>query len=280
MLMGDHAPPPLVAADELPAAAMLPHDLSVVTAGTNRVRTAVVAAGVLLAAVVARMVFGHAVASTPLLGVGSVLLGAAGLRLLARERREYRLTDQGLEVEMRAPADRRPRIRRIPFSWVQDFTVSVTPAGATLRVLSVSGYTITLHDPAPGLATRELLHRFADRAAPLRRHHHPREGLEEALAESPELRALVAGADEVPPLRTAVIAGMAGFGAVVFSGVTAALGWPLGRQAVVGAGIGAVALTLWLWLRRDDPGAEWSERPARRWMARIRNRLRRLLDMR
>lgn len=281
VLMGD-AEPPLITVEERHAAAALPDNLSVTIQGTSRARAVIAAAGVLLAAIVARIVFRDTlVASAPLLAVGSVAVGAAGLRLFARERREYRLTEEGLEMETRSAVDPRPRVRRIPFRYVEDFTVSVTPAGATLHVLSVSGHTITLHDRPPRLATRELIRRFVENAAPFRRRHHPREGLAEALAKSPpELRALLASADEIPRLRTVMAPILAGMGAVVFTGVTSALDWSPGLQAAVGAGIGATILLAWLWLKRDDPGAEWSDRPWTRGVARLRKRLRRLLDIR
>ncbi|HYW10500.1 MAG TPA: hypothetical protein VE871_01055 [Longimicrobium sp.] len=90
-------------------------------------------------------------------------------RYLVRRRREFRLVDDGIIVEVKPLIGGAPDIAGIPWTAIENYTVSVDHEKALLRVQSIHDFTITLHDRPARLVTRELIRRFVEQAE-----RHPR----------------------------------------------------------------------------------------------------------
>jgi hypothetical protein len=278
MFVGDEesaAMPPAVPAEALvagahEAAAMLPDDLCVVIEGTTRHRVPFVGAAILGVAVFALGIFKNTVLMpdeaqyrafyTALLGA-SVLIGGLGYRLFARHRKEFRVTDDGIVLEVWHATDRKPWVTRIPWTEIQDYTVSIGRDAAFLRVESVRGYTLTLDDRPPRLSTRELIRRFIDQAERYPRAVRPQSG---AVDESANVS----------------VVGCVGYAVLFIAGVIvekrfAFLLGPLASIAI----LSVAALGLGLWYSLDDPDVAHGDRTSRKLMARLRRWLRKVLGI-
>lgn len=278
---GDQAPAgPLVPADARAAADLLPGDLRVTMEGATPHRVGILGGSVLALAVLAMEVFGNAAVPptgaqtgafyAALLG-GCALVGGLGYRLFARCRREYRLTDEGLVLQAWYGAGRTPWVTDVPWTEIEEYTASATPDAATLRVVSVRGYTLTLHDRPPRLSTRELIRRFVQQAE-----QHPRA----VRPPSAAVRVSSAELEEEEGFRRAAVKVLAALLAVVaavdvgnrFSISPAQMGLRLAAVALVG-------FALYLWSALDDPDVAWRDGTSRKRMARLRRWLRKVLGM-
>jgi hypothetical protein len=283
MFVGDEEPlaaPPVPAealvAGAREAAAMLPQDLRVVVEGATTHRVPFVGAAVLAVAVLALGIFKNTVLMpdeaqyrafyTALLGA-CVLVGALGYRLFARHRKEYGLADDGIVLHVWHGTDRQPWVTHIPWTEIEDYTVSIDRETAFLHVKSVRGYVLTLHDRPPRLSTRELIRRFIDEAG-----HHPR-------AVRPERAVSVPDGD--------IHHDVSATGCLGYSLLTG-VGMVLNKlvdlpatQTVVGwVAVCVIAFCLSLWYTLDDYDVAVSDRDSKRLMARLRRWLRKVLEIR
>lgn len=290
MFVGDLEPPtPLVAASEREAAAMLPGGVRVETEGASAERLPLLLIGLLVLAFlgfgVAHSTFPYPTTGERLASLGAIVgacaaAGAVGHWVFVKHRKKFRLDDDGIVMEVWHRADGSPWVTRIPWTEIADYTVSVTPEAATLRVISVRGYTVTLRDRPARLSTRELIRRFVERAEQYPRAVRPAP----APAEDPGW---------VPP----VLVGeqdTSTWGFLAYMGIVVLLmvGLPLlGSAAGVpevpdrfrGAVLAAVVLLVggWhFWTALDDPDVAPADRDSRRLMARLRRWLREALGVR
>ncbi|MBW3571130.1 MAG: hypothetical protein KY467_08490 [Gemmatimonadetes bacterium] len=271
MFVGDQqAAPAALAPDAREAAAMLPDDLRVVVEGTTTHRVSLIAAGVLAAAVFALGIFRN-VLPPPGVPFYPVLLGAGGLlltlghRLFARHRKEYRLADDGLVVELLHANESRPRVTRIPWTEIEDYSLSVDDRSAKLRVASVRGFSVSLKDRPPRLATREFIRRFVEKAE-----RHPRAVRPGAAVDT------VGATGSMSSLAALALVVLGLFGDEIWD----ALDLPAGHGPAGLVALGVVAWGLRTWKLLNDDDVAYRDRASRRPIARLRSWLRRVLGIR
>jgi hypothetical protein len=290
MFVGDLEAPPAPPAPRAPtlalrvpepepqAAALLPQDLRVVVEGwsSNRVPA-------LAALVTVFLLVGLAVQDAPSPGgrvsflaatvAVCVLVGWLGNRLFVRHRGEYRLTDEGIELNVWHLVDRRPWVTRIPWTEIEHYTASIDHHGAVLRVDSVRGCTLLLRDRPPRLSTREFIRRFVDQAE-----RHPRAVAAGPVSAVPAQEAEAVPPAEIPP-QFAVGCGYLTLGTVGMALQTAVeLSTP---QRVAGwTGLGVIGIAAFTWNQLTDSDLAHTDRASRKLMARVRRWLRRVLGIR
>lgn len=265
----------MLQADAREAAEMLPTDLRVEMEGVTPHRVGFVGAGVLAVAVFAMGIFKNVVylptdtqagAFYALLG-GCALIGVLGYRLFARHHREYRLADEGIVLETRYGADRTPWVTHVPWTETADYTVSITPDAATLRVVSVRGYTLTLRDRPPRLSTRELIRRFVEQVE-----HHRVAARPAHETAPPEDQ----GDSQASP--AGCMAALAGI--LVMAHLGDLFTFSPGQRGVAFAGLVLAGCVLYLWYTLTDDDLAYQERTSRKLMARLRRWLRKVLGIR
>jgi hypothetical protein len=283
MFVGDEelAAAPVIPAQALvagarEAAGMLPQDLRVVIEGTTTHRVPFVGAAVLAVAVFALGIFKNTVLMpdvaqyrafyTALLGA-CVLIGGLGYRLFARHRKEYRLADDGIVLNAWHGTDSRPWVTRIPWTEIEDYTVSLDGETLYLRVESVRGYTISLQDRPPRLSTREFIRRFMDEAG-----RHPRAVRPEPVVSVPDgdIHHDISATGCLGYTLLTVV-GMIVSNLVEISSTQAAVGW---------VAVCVIVFSLGLWSTLDDYDVAVADRDSRRLIARLRRWLRRVLGIR
>jgi hypothetical protein len=273
MFVGDEEPLPQPLLPEMAreTAAMLPQDLQVTVEGSTAKRLPLVLAGllaVLLGAV------GIVTASDPyafpldILGGYAVTVAlCAGLgwltyRHLFRHRRQYRLTDGGIVLQVWRGTDPRPWITEIAWTEIAHYTASVDTGTLYLRVESVRGYTLSLQDRPPRLSTREFIRRFIEQAE-----RHPR-----------AVRAETGLEDSAPGLSPIALAGCA---ILTVAGVVLGGAADLSSRQTFSTVLWLVTLIygLRIWSMLDDADVAHRDQSSRRRMARLRRGLRRVLGM-
>jgi hypothetical protein len=281
MFVGDEEPfAPLVPAEALiagarEAAAMLPQDLRVVVEGTTTHRVPFVGAAILAVAVFALGIFKNTVLMpddaqyrafyTLLLGA-CVLIGGLGYRRFARHRKEYRLADDGIVLDVWHGTDSKPWVTRIPWTEIEDYTVSIDQQAALLRVKSVRGYTILLQDRPPRLSTREFIRRFIDEAG-----RHPRAVRPDPVVSVPDgdVHHDISATGCLGYTLLAFV-GMIFNNLVELSSTQTAVGW---------VAVFVIVFGLRLWNTLDDYDVAVADRDSKRLIARLRRWLRRVLDI-
>lgn len=277
MLMGDEEPvaAPLVAASEKEAAAMLPDHICVVVEGTSRNRVPLLSAAVLGTAALAYGAFKTVMvmpglaqyhAFFALMVGGGVVLSAFGYRRFIPHRKEYRLADNGIVLEVWHGADLKPWTTRIPWTEIRDYAVSFDRETALLRVESVRGYTISLRDRPPRLSTREFIRRFVDEAE-----RHPR---------AVRLAEVVSGPDD-DVTHDISATGCLGYSALALIGVifNNLVEISVAQQVVGWAAMGVIGFGLYLWSTLDDYDVAHRDRTSKRMIARLRRWVRRMLNI-
>jgi hypothetical protein len=206
-------------------------------------------------------------------GVPCAVLAWLAHRNLLRRRREFRLTDSGITVEVSPFVVGEPRVTRVPWWELADYTVAVDYEKAFLRVVSGRGYTLTLEDRPPRLSTRELIRRFVEQADRRPRAAEPKPAGGES--RSPDVTG------ERPPILAGCLTLFAVLALVITDSAIEELLDPSAAQQLVGlATVGALALGWHLWVTLDDPESARNDRESKKLMARLRRWLRRVLDVR
>jgi hypothetical protein len=282
LLMGEaegSGPAEIIAPHERQTAALLPDDLCVVLEGTGAGTLGFVAAGLLavfaLGVYAAELVYPDAHSALRLSNYAFITGGCAALAWLAhrdllRPRREFRLAEDGIVVEVWPLVGGPPRVTRIRWREIADCSVSVDYAETLLRVESVRGYTLTLRDRPPRLVTRELIRRFVEQAA-----RHPRAVAPDRRAEDPPL-------PDVTGERPPAVRGCLTFTAVIAlsSAAETILDPSLAQEITVITAVGAIALGVNFWWTLDDDVVAAADRDSRSPVARLRRWLRRVLGIR
>lgn len=276
MFVGDELMPteaPVPAASQQ-IAAMLPEDLHVVVEGTSTNRLPFLAVSLAAAAIMGWRLFdsmwlrpdleqfvGGAAIAAAIAG-----LGALAHRFFVKHRKEFRLTADAVVLEVWHRTDGKPWVTRIPWTEIEDFTVSIDREKAFLGVASVRGYTISLRDEPPRLTTREFIRRFIDEAE-----RHPR-------AVRPA--EIVSGPDDDVEHDFSVI-GCLGYAVLAIFGVigNSLLNISAAQEVAAGVGVVVIALGLYLWNTLDDQDVAHRDGTSKRLMARLRRWLRRVLDI-
>lgn len=275
-LPGDEEAAPLpVQAHE--AAIVHPDDAGVVLEGTSARRVLIIAAG-LLAVLALGLYWVDWIDPYPSLNrrlsdYAFAIAGCAAAAWLVnrdfvRPRREFRLVDDGITVEV-TPLAGTPRVTHVRWREIADYSVSEADEEAFLGVVSIRGYTLTLRERPPRLSTHEFIRRFVEQAD-----RHPR-------AAGPE----AATADPLPDItgeRKPITVGCVGWIALLVLGSFAkSYLEPSAAQMVTGAALlGVVTFGLSLWWSLDDPDVAALDRDSRRLVARLRRWLRRVLGIR
>lgn len=274
MFVGDEeAPrPPPISAQALvagtPAAAMLPDDLRVTVEGTTERLPqiivglmAVVFGGLTGVKVQDPSVFSLLIAA----GYASIAVTSAWLGWVIRpmrSRSEYRLTEEGIVLTVLHGTHPKPRVTRIRWTEIADYTVSLDGETLRLRVVSTRGHTISLKSSPPTLSTREFVRRFIVQAERHPRAPHPRTAMDER-SRADSMRLI----------------GFLGF--FVASAIAeATLDFSEEQESMGSLVIIVVALGLYLWHTLDDDDIAHSDRTSQRLMARLRRWLRRVLGIR
>jgi hypothetical protein len=280
MLAGDgraalpaSAPADLLSRGEHEIAALLPDDLRVVIEGSSTSRLLFIAAGLLGGLALESSVMGEMYnLEGQVLLIGGPWLFVAWLihRDLVRRRREFRLVDGGITVEVTPLVGGAPRVTHVRWTEIADYTVSVDDKKAFLRVVSARGYTFTLEDRPPRLSTRELIRRFVEQAD-----RYPR-------AAEPEPRRNGSPFPDVTGERPPIIGGcLTGFALIVVGSAVETFLEPSFAQEMTGAAaLGMIAFGVHLWWTLDDSDAAAADRDSRRLVARLRRWLRRVLRIR
>jgi hypothetical protein len=267
------APAALVAPQERDIAALLPDDLRVVIEGSSTSRLLLIAAG-LLGGLVLELYWmgGMYNLEGQVLLIGGPWAFVAWLlhRDLVRRRREFRLTESGITVEVSPLVPGEPRVTHIPWAEIADYTVSVDYEKAYLRVVSALGFTLTLEDRPPRLSTRELIRRFVEQAD-----RHPR-------AAEPQPRREGWPLPDVTGERPPILAGcLIVFALILVSSAVETILEPSFAQEMAGiAVLSVIGLGVHLWWTLDDFDVAVADRDSRRLVARLRRWLRRVLDVR
>ncbi|HEX2081676.1 MAG TPA: hypothetical protein VHG08_28490 [Longimicrobium sp.] len=278
MLAGDDgtappAPAALVSPQEREIAALLPDDLRVVIEGSSTTRLLLIAAGLLGGLTLELYAMGGMYnLEGQVLLIGGPWAFVAWLihRDLVRRRREFRLADGGITVEVRPLAGGPPRVTHIRWTEIADYTVSVDYEKAYLRVVSAGGYTLTLDDRPPRLSTRELIRRFVEQAD-----RHPR-------AAEPKPRRKGVPLPDVTGERPPILAGcLTVFAFIMVSSAVETFLEPSFAQEMAGiAVLSAILLGVHMWWTLDDSDVAVADRDARSLIARLRRWLRRVLRVR
>jgi hypothetical protein len=287
MLIGDEAlvpsPAAIVPAQASETASLLPGDLRVVVEGTTASRLPLLAAFLLLVVFFALGVFESAWmmdtgnerrGSYALLAGLCAVLGWLGHRVLMRYRKEFHLAEDGIAMEVWHPTDRKPWVTHIPWTEIEDYTVSVDREKAFLRVASVRGYTVTLHDRPPRLSTRELIRRFVEQAE-----RYPR-----AVRPTPSAAEHPHWIGESEPSVWEALAPIATWFAVFVQlfilRATLDIELSPAQTLAILAGMAAIFFGLHVFTTLDDFEVALADRDSRRLVARLRRWLRRLLNIR
>ena len=265
-----------VAPREREIAALLPNDLRVVIEGTSTSRLLFIAAGLLATLVLGvRWTQGMYAPGEEVIfvGVPCAVLAWLAHRNLLRRRREFRLVEGGITVEVWPLAGGAPRVTHVPWTEIADYIVSVDYEKAYLRVVSAQGYTLTLDDRPPRLSTRELIRRFVEQAD-----RHPR-------AAEPKPRRKGMPLPDVTGERPPILAGCLTFFAlvilVVVNSAVEEFLEPSAAEEMAGlAVLGAILLGVHLWFTLDDPESVRNDAESKALMARLRRWLRRVLRIR
>jgi hypothetical protein len=166
MFVGDELPAPApMGANE--ASATHSGDLRVVTEGASMMRWVVLGPALLLVLITSMSVAGASPGEGgPLLGSAALcaLLGWLGHRYAVKHRKELRLTDEGIVMEVRHRVDGEPRITRIPWTRMRVYTAVADAYQAFLYVVDDRGDTLTLNDVPARTSSQELIRRFVERA--------------------------------------------------------------------------------------------------------------------
>lgn len=269
-------------AESLPAqtqetAAVLPDDLRVVIEATSASRLLLIAVGLLVALVLGvlgvKWIFpddGARVTDYAFVATGVGVLAWLLNRDLVRRRREFRLLDGGITVEVQPVTAGPPRTAHIPWTEIADYTVLEDPEEAFLHVVSVRGYTLTLKDRPPRSSTRELIRRFVEQAS-----RYPRAVEARARAEGSRL-------PDVTGERAPALGGCATvFALVILSAATETILDPSFAQEITAfAALGVIAFGVHLWWTLDDFDVAVEDRDSRHLIARLRRWLRRVLNIR
>lgn len=264
------------------AAALLPQDLRVVVEGWSSNRVPALAA-LVTSFLIVGLAVPDALFSMPspggrvrfLAATAAVcaLVGWLGNRLFVRHRGEYRLTDDGIELKVWHRVDRKPWVTHIPWTEIEHYTASIDYQGALLRVDSVRGCTLLLHDHPPRLSTRELIRRFVEQAE-----RHPRAVAARPVAAVPTQVSQGMPPAEIPPqLREGCV-----FLAIGTVGIALQMAVDLSTAQRVAAwtGLGVIGVAAFMWNWLTDSDLAHTDRASRKLMARARRWLRRVLNMR
>lgn len=263
----------IVAPEDREIAARLPDDLRIVIEGTGIGGLLLIAVGLLLA-----LALGVTATEGMLNLDGQVLFVGGGVAALAwlvhrdlvRRRREFRLDDGGITVEVTPLAGGPPRVTHVPWTDIEDYTVHVDHKKASLRVLSVRGYTLTLLDRPPHLSTREFIRRFVERAD-----GHPRAVPPQPRKEGARLPDVTG--EHAPQLGGCLallaFAMAAGFAETM-------LGLSTAQEMTAIAVVGTIFLAIAFWMDLDDPELAGKDAESDEVVARLRRWLRRVLKVR
>ena len=266
-------PAAIVAPRERAIAALLPDDLPVVIERTSTGRLLLIAAG-LLGSLALWWTGTEGMYILPgqilFAGAPSAMLAWLANRFLVRRRREFRLVDDGIEVEVGPLAVGAPRVTWIPWAEIEDYDVSVDHEKAFLRVMSVRGFTLTLHDRPPRLVTRELIRRFVEQAE-----RHPR-------AVPPQPRAEGARFPDVTGEYALALRACLAFLALTFGAATVetVLEPSFAQKMTWIAAVGLAVLGVLFWFELDDAEIARHDVESTRPIARLRTWLRRTLGIR
>ncbi|HEU4881411.1 MAG TPA: hypothetical protein VFT45_04170 [Longimicrobium sp.] len=191
-------------------------------------------------------------------------------RDLVRRRREFRLVDDGITVEVTPLVVGAPRVTHVPWTEIADYTVSVDYEKAFLRVVSARGYTLTLEDRPPRLSTRELIRRFVEQAD-----RYPR-------AAEPSPRRKGAPFPDVTGEQPPILAGcLTLFALITVNSAVETFLDPSYAQKMAGfAVLSLILLGARLWWTLDDFDVAVADRDSRRLIAQLRRWLRRVLGIR
>lgn len=291
MLVGDAMPAPgqLVPEQAQPAAAMLPDGLQVGIEGTSTDRAVVLAVGLLVLALlglaVAHSTFPYPTTAERLASLAAIAgacgaAGAVAYRTFIRHRKEYRLDEDGIVLEVWHRGESRPWVTHVPWAEIADYTVSVTPDAAMLRVASVRGYTLTLRDRPARLSTRELIRRFIEQAERHPRAVRPPPGMTE---ESWFVLGPLVGEQDTSLRGFLIYAGAAVLLIVGIPMLRLFLRVPTvpdGTRNIVLAGVMLVTIGWSLWMVLEDPDRARADGHSRRPVARLRRWLRKVLGIR
>lgn len=289
MFVGDElpAPGPLMPEQAREAAAMLPPGLRVETEGTSAGRLVLLAAGLLVLAlfglVVAYSTFPYPTTSEWLASLAAIIgtcaaVGAVAYRAFIKHRKEFRLDEEGIVVHVRYPAEARPWTTHIPWTEIEDYTVSITPGAAMLRVASVHGYALTLHDRPARLSTREIIRRFAEQAE-----RYPRATPPVSPHEPGYVPSAIVDAQNVSIRGCLTSMGVAMVFIVGFPIIRLVIDFPEFSRSTRIAAFAAVVLLAggwWLWTALEDSDVAMADRDSRKRIARLRRWLRRVLGIR
>jgi hypothetical protein len=265
-------PAAIVAPGERAAAALFPEDLAVAIDGTSAGRLLLFAALILAAGVFMVLdswdrynLEGHIFLN----GAPCAVLAWLANRYLVRRRREFRLVDDGIIVEVKPLTGGAPDIAGISWTAIENYTVSVDHEKALLRVQSVHGFTLTLHDRPARLVTRELIRRFVEQAE-----RHPR-------AVPPKPRPNWARFPDVTGEYSLTLRTCLTYLAIPVGGVTVGLLEPSFAQTMAGlAAAGLIFIGVMSWFDLDDLEIARDDAQSTRLVARLRTWLRRVLRIR
>ena len=279
MLVGDtdaarlvREPSDIVAPHERATAARFPDELSVTIEGTSTGRLLLMAVSLLAAGVFlvldSRDMYnleGHLVLN----GIPCAALAWVANRYLVRRRRTFRLLDDGLLVEVKPLTGGAPDIAGIPWTAIENYTVSVDDDKALLRVQSVHDFTLTLHERPARLVTRELIRRFVEQAE-----RHPR-------AVPPKPRPNGARFPDVTGEYSLTLGTCLTYLSIPLGGVTVAFLEPSFAQTMTGlAAAGLIFIGVRLGFDLDNLESARDDIQSTRLAARLRTWLRRVLRIR
>lgn len=279
MLVGDteaarrvREPAAVVAPHERAAAALLPEDLSVTIEGTSAGRLLLMAASLLAAGVFLVLTSGgryNLEGHLVLNGIPCAGLAWLANRYLVRRRREFRLVDDGIMVEVKPLMGGAPDIAGIPWTAIEDYTVSVDDEKALLRVQSIHDFTLTLHDRPPRLVTRELIRCFVEQAE-----RHPR-------AVPPKARPNWARFPDVTGEYSLTLGTCLTYLSIPLSGAVVGFLEPSPAQTMTGlAAVGLILIGVKFGIDLDDLEIARDDARSTRPAARLRTWLRRVLRIR
>jgi hypothetical protein len=273
-LAGSAAPAPaaLISSQEREIAALLPADLRVVVEGTSTSRLLLFAVGILGGLALELSATGgmyNLEGQVLLIGGPWAFVAWLVHRDLVRRRREFRLVEGGIAVEVSPLVVGEPGVTHIPWAEIADYTVSVDYEKAYLRVVSARGYTLTLDDRPPRLSTRELIRRFVEQAD-----RYPR-------AAEPKPRRNGVPLPDVTGERPPILVGCLTIAALILvnSTVEAFLEPSFAQEMTGVAVLVAMGLAVYLWWTLDDSDVAGADRDSRRLIARLRRWLRRVLGI-